>query len=136
MLQQQAPIESARAALDDARTLRARHLHAVTIGAARAVDVITAAQSSAGVPLRQIKLRQLVLAQPSVGKKKADAFLSAVAGTLEAPVGIDDKTIGWLIDSRAGGRRILSWLDAATTSATPWPGFPFSPSPHPEDPQP
>lgn len=132
MLQRQAPVEVARAALDDARSMRARHLLRVTLGEQKVLDLMEAARSADGVPLRQIKLRQLVLAQPGVGHQKAGAFLSAVAAILEERADIGSQTVGWLIDPRAGGRRLLCWLDASARHDTPWPGFPFTPDPHAE----
>lgn len=127
---QQAPVEQAREALDDARHLRARNLLRVTNGEQRALDVILSAREAGGVALRQIKLRQLLLAQPGVGRQRADAFLSAVASTLETSADLGSKNISWLIDPRSGGRRFLCWLDASTRQTAPWPGFPCAPNPY------
>lgn len=123
------PVEVARVALDDARHARARALLEVTMGQRTILDVIVEAQSVHGVPLRQIRLKQLVLAQPGVGRQRAESFLSAFSAVLEERGEVGGRTVGWLIDARAGGRRLLSWLDAATKEPTPWPGFPFAPAP-------
>lgn len=38
-------------------------------------------------------------------------------------------TFGWLVDSRAQGRRVLAWLSLTQPRETPWVGWPLSPPP-------
>jgi len=115
-----------RAALTVARLDRAEHLVAITLGYLSPYDVIVLACRPERRALRRISLRELLLAQPGVGERRADAFLDLVASLLELPVPFDRKRrIQWLIDPRAGGRRLRAWVDASRPKTPPSPAFPF-----------
>ena len=102
----------------------------VTTGQMSAFDVVLAAMGPDGGPLRRIRLDQLVLAQPNVGRVRATTFLSEVAARLdESPSDIGGKDILWLTVPRAGAKRLFAWMDAAKTHTLPWPGFPLAPRP-------
>lgn len=102
----------------------------VATGQISAFDVVLAAMGPDGAPLRRIRLDQLVLAQPNVGRVRATAFLSEVAARLdEAPGDISGKDVLWLTVPRAGAKRLYAWMDATKAHSAPWPGFPLAPRP-------
>ena len=70
----------------------------------------------------RVEVVGLVDLDPAVAQARADEFglSGAVIGT-----DLDALTIGWLIDSRAGGRRIATYLDVTTALQVPE-GFPWS----------
>ncbi|WP_156877133.1 hypothetical protein [Pseudoclavibacter soli] len=118
------PLASGRPALARARRVRAEHLLAVDEGLLSIDDVIRAAMVETGRPLRRITLRQLLLAQRGVGQSVASDVLDRlgklVSGVPARP------NIGWLLDGRAGGTRLLCFLDARFTgSAGPHAGWPY-----------
>lgn len=122
-------LHEARVALATARRYRAEWLISVAEGLLTPLDVITRAATEEGKPLRKISLRQLLLAQPGHGDKRASDALEALAARCELPAGTDlnDLTIAWLLDPRAAGKRVLSWLDVHHPKTQPWPGFPYAP---------
>ncbi len=121
---------AARSASVKAKRARSEALLMVATGQVTAFDVVVSAMGPEGGPLRRIKLNQLVLAQPNVGRVRADAFLSAVAVRLDsAPNDLGDKDILWLTVPRAGAKRLYAWMDAAKPHTVPWPGFPSAPRP-------
>lgn len=119
-------ITTARAALSQARRYRAEHLVAVAEGLLSPLDVITQAGTENGRPLRRITLRQLLLSQPGWGQRRTDRFLSALAARLGVTSPVEEPTIAWLIDPRAGGRRMLVWLDVTQKKNTVWRGAPLA----------
>ncbi|KQP63014.1 hypothetical protein [Nocardioides sp. Leaf285] len=119
----------ARASLQAARLQRSEYLISLAEGLLTPLDLITAACEPSGRPLRRITLRQLVLAQPRVGKTRADAYLAALAERLSISENLASRNVAWLIDPRSGGRRIQAWLDVAHPREIPWPGFPLAPRP-------
>lgn len=122
------PIESARAALSQARLMRAEYLIALAEGLITVQDVIDAALNDDGRPLRRISLRQLLLSQPGWGERRTTRLLSVLAGRMGSTDRPKDMTIAWLLDPRCGGRRYLAWLDVQQAkNSAPWPGFPFAP---------
>lgn len=89
-------------------------------------DLLAEAGTAAGRPLLKISLSQVLLSQPGWGRKRCDFILKHVLSI--AGVSIDQKnlTVGWLLDSRAGGRRYQAWLDAMESKeGPPWAGFPY-----------
>lgn len=121
---------NARAGLSSARRTRSEYLVAVAVGVIGINDVIMAACQADGIPLRTLRLRDLLMARPRTGAATADAHLRHTALALGMSEGsIGGATIGWLIDTRAGGRRLLAWLDGFAERKPPWPGFPSAPPP-------
>lgn len=119
----------ARSALDQARRTRAEAQVRVSLGEVTALEVILAAHAAEGVPLRRITLRQLLMSQPGVGPATAANQLESLVSRLPRRQTPRRLTVGWLIDFRVGGRRLLSWLDTTQPKRTPWPGFPAAPRP-------
>jgi hypothetical protein len=105
--------------------VRAEYLVALAEGLLTINDVIDAASTAEGIPLRRISLRQLLTTQPGWGERRAAKVLSVVCSNMDVSDVKGDLTIGWLIDPRAGYRRWLSWLDAHQAKIEgPWAGFP------------
>jgi hypothetical protein len=126
-----APLSVARQALVSADAQRAEHLLAVAEGTLSVEDVIEAACSEAGRPLRRIGLRQLYLAQPGWGAARVEALLGALAKRTAHEGHLRELDISWLIDPRQYGRRYLTLIDLrCTRRGAPWNGFPFTPAPH------
>lgn len=90
----------------------------------------TAAEDPAS-PLRQITLRELLLAQAPVIRKGREVDLysahdvSKILARLadRVDVTVKEPTVGWLLDARTSGRRYRAWLDALDPKVSP--GFPF-----------
>lgn len=129
---------SARPSLNTANSARAvaerrrsAALIEVASGEASVADVITAAATEAGRPLLRITLRQLLLAQPGWGTERTAKVLSQTLTVLESQnVPMRRLTIAWLLDPRAGGRRLMAFCDSLSTrTEPPWVGFPFMPKP-------
>lgn len=125
------PLSLANSALADARRQRAEWLIAVAEGTVPLDDFIRHAATEEGRPLLRVKLRQLLMAQPGWGEVKTRALIDHVlAITGAAGMSHTKVTLAWLLDSRAGGKRFLAFLDAITPKAAPpHPGFPFAASP-------
>lgn len=107
-----------------ARRLRAEWLQSITAGLVSADDLIAHAATDEGAPLRKLSLRQVILAPEGAGDVTLARRMAALAALVRVPA---RPTVGWLIDTRAGGRRLLAWLDGQTERTTPVTGFPFAP---------
>ncbi|WIB65455.1 hypothetical protein [Curtobacterium sp. MCBD17_040] len=124
------PLADANSARAAARHLRATALMHVATGRASVHDVIRLACKPNGKPLLRITLKQLLLAQPGVGDETVARITRHVLHLTGSDVAPRKFTIAWLLDARAGGRRFMAFCDAlGNNSATPWPGFPFTPRP-------
>lgn len=89
-------------------------------------DLVRQATTEEGRPLRRITLRQLLLTQEGWGRARADRVLSLTTSLLgHEPT--SRLTVAWLIDARAGRRRVRALVDALTERDVPWIGFPYAP---------
>ncbi|WP_251153774.1 hypothetical protein [Cellulosimicrobium sp. Marseille-Q4280] len=121
---------TAAAARRSANRRRAEYLSSVTTGLLSVHDVVAAAAAPDGAPLLRISLRQLLGAQPDWGKSRTEAAMTRLITVLGETRTDRDQTIGWLVDPRVRGARLLAFADATQTGhGPPWPGFPFAPSP-------
>jgi hypothetical protein len=113
-------------ALSEARMERSQALIDITEGLLEPWDVILEACQPQGIAFRKISLRQLLLARPHLGEAavKRDLYRLAVLLGLEHD---PSWTIGWLIDPRAGQRRLHAWLELHRDRTPPWNGFPLAP---------
>lgn len=130
-----APDELAEARRRASR-IRAEWLVSIAEGIVTIDDLIRAACEPDGKPLMKISLSQLLLAQPGVGKAKAERVLRKMHTTLSGR-GADTtrvETVANLIDPRSEGRRYLAFRDALCDRQTPVTGFPFAPLAHDEAP--
>lgn len=118
----------------EARQLRQRWFVDITAGEKTCYDLIKAACAAdgSGPALHKLKILRVLEAQPDCSAREARAILRKFVSLLDKPVrtDLDDLTIGWLIDSRAGGRRIATYLDVTTSLQVPE-GFPWSRVPDP-----
>jgi hypothetical protein len=90
-------------------------------------DLITAATSEDDRALRRLSLRQVLLHQKGWGRARTERVLSDLLSSL----GLEPTrrlTVAWLIDARAGGRRVRALADAYP-GVQPWIGFPYAPLP-------
>lgn len=124
-------IDTLRAARDAARKVRAEWLVAVAEGLVSIDDVISEAGTTVGHPLLVVSLRQLLLAQPSVGEARTETILAKMSQRLESGNLIARKNYLWtissILDKRVGGRRYIAFQDARMSRTAPNFGFPFTP---------
>lgn len=123
-----------------ANAARGELLTLVQEGLMSAWDAVTEAASSGDEALLKITLEQLVMTQPGVGQHRARRVVEQVIHILEVPphrISTKDVTLGYVIDGRSNGRRMLAVLDAFIShgliadcdEVTVWPGFPYSSPP-------
>lgn len=90
--------------------------------------------------LRRLRLDQILVTQEGIGEDRARRVISQILTVLDVPTGstpVKAVTIGYILDSRAAGRRILATLEAFISygvigdaeDLTVWPGFPYAPAP-------
>lgn len=119
-----------------ARRMRAEYLQSVTAGLGVTIlDVVAAAAQPGHGPLLRISLDQLLRAQEGWGQVRSRAALDRLltfCGRTDDRVATTRLDIGWLLDPRAAGGRLLAFLDVtATGKGVPWRGFPYTPAPAP-----
>jgi len=118
----------ANATKKEASRIRAEQLLSLQSGLTTIPDLILAASSEDSRALRRITLRQLLISQEGWGEARVHSVLSRTSSLL----GLDPTsrlTVAWLIDARAGGRRLRAFADARSARVTPWTGFPYAPLP-------
>lgn len=112
----------------EAQRTRADWLISLESGVTSISDLIKAATTEEGRALRRITLRQLLMSQEGWGRARAERVLSHTTQILgHNPT--SRLTVAWLIDARAGGRRVHALADALKTRTEPWIGFPYAPAP-------
>lgn len=128
-------LEVANKALSAAIEMRADYLLSITSGDITPLDLIRKAARPTGRPLLKMSLTQILIAQQGWGAKKAQAALMEICAVLKTDLKSEQKnghrlTVGWLLDPRAGGRRLMAWVDVVEIRtrkmAPPWSGFPFA----------
>lgn len=119
-----------RTALHEARLVRADHLLAVHEGLLEPLDVVDAARQPTAQALRKIRLDELFLSVDKTSVREWRLIRNRMLGALNLNVSDRDLTIGWVIDPRAGGRRLHALKDALRPRIeVPWPGFPWAAPP-------
>lgn len=119
-----------RAALSLAMGMRRGHVRAVAEGILDPFDVIDAARSRAGIPLRRLHLELLFRAVREPKPMNWPSIRARLLAGLGEPVSDDKLDIGWVLDVRAGGRRYYALREACRPSQQlPWEGFPWDPLP-------
>lgn len=118
-----------------AQRTRGTHLYSVVEGMSSIWDVLDAATQPEGIPLRKLTLPRLLAAQPGWGPVRVERLLTQMSDLCGMNVpGQSEMTIGWMLDTRAGGRRFEALVDAMSrvdesgrevVTTTPWPGFPY-----------
>lgn len=120
-------------ALADSAKRKAEHTRADALvslhwGSLSISDLITAATYEGSQPLRRITLRQLLGSQAGWGRARVSRVLASITSLLgHEPT--SRLTVAWLIDARAGGRRVHATADATYSRTQPWIGFPYAPLP-------
>lgn len=115
---------------------RMQVLLTVSRGEATLEDVIRSACEPGQSALLRIRLTQLLMAQPDVGRATAYGLLRRMMHVLGSGQGseksIHSLNIAWLVNPHSGGRRWDAWLDAVMTEpdVPVWEGFPWRPSPY------
>lgn len=129
------PLPVANKALNAAVKMRAEYLLSITIGDITPLDLIRQAARPDGRPLLTIPLKKILSAQQGWGAKKAENALTEICAVLREDLKTDRKnghklTVGWLLDPRSGGRRLMAWVDVVEVrprgNMPPWSGFPFA----------
>lgn len=123
------PLERANNARLAARSARgwwllALHEEKVTIS-----DVIEEAATAEGSPLRSIPLSELISSSMGIGKNRSESLSEKIAEICRGDgCAQRNPTIGWLLDPRAGGRRMAAFADCLTPLRVhvPWEGFPWA----------
>lgn len=125
------PLAQANAAKANARKMRGEWLVLINQGVFSPHDLFQEAATHAGRPLRRLTLRQVLSAQADCSDERALRLVKKICSTLRLDPAPPprDLTVGWLLDTRTGGTRILAYLDAIHPRSTPWPGFPMTPPP-------
>lgn len=119
------PIEVAEQAKQSAARYRAEWLLAITSGLITVDDLIVQSTTLEGTPLLKIRLKQLLAAQPDCSMATATRLVDRVVSVTGAQPK-SAPTVGWLVNTKGGGRRLLAWLDALHAKNEPVPGFPFA----------
>ena len=121
-------------ALRTANRVRAELSVQVAFGDLNVDDVVgMALDGGTQHPARQLKLRELLDAKDALlsdeeqrrGNRVNAQFLRLVGRLLDIQA-VGQQTVGWLVDGRAGGRRLAAWRDAEMSREVP-PGFPWRP---------
>ena len=117
-----------------ARVVRAEWHTSVSLGLTTLSDVVREACSPTGRPLLRMSLLRLLAERPGEGPASALRILNLTLTTLGLPLASRAQAsrlnIQWLVDGRAGGRRILAFTDACDAKdEPPWPGFPYAAAP-------
>lgn len=91
----------------------------VTVG-----DVLEYSTNENGAVVNKLKLRSMLTA--AHGAPRAKAIVKHMLAILELEVPSSELTVGWLMDQRTGGRRVMALADALNPkTGPPFPGFPF-----------
>lgn len=114
----------------NARLVRAEWLIGIVNGELTPLDLLTFAATAPGRPLRRVSLFQLLTAQPGVGPVTAKVTLDQLRALLRCTTPNPVMTVGWLLDNRTSGRRLLAFTNAvAARDLAPWPGWPLTKPP-------
>lgn len=109
--------------------VRGEYLALISGGLLSPADVIWWAAQPGKKPLRALTVKRIISAIPGNGEQTVRRFvreLAQICGTTSAPSRL---TVGWLLDRRAGGRRLIAFACLIKPHGVPWPGFPHAPKP-------
>lgn len=122
------PEELTLARIEAAR-IRREWLDSVKDGITTPEELISFAATENGAPLRSIPLWRVLALDPATGETHAKRHISQIASVSGSNGTPSRFTVGWLIDRRVGGRRLIASAGAKSTHGPPWAGFPFTPKP-------
>ena len=103
-------------------------------------EALVAAATASDDALLRLRLEQLITAGDGIGQARARRITAQVVhilGTTEGHTSVGRVTVGYILDERARGRRLLAVLDAFISHGLirkeadipVWDGFPFTPCP-------
>ncbi len=120
------PLAVANISRSQANNLRAEWLIGLATDLLTVLDLLAHATTPDGRPLRRISLLQLLTAQVGCGQVRAMATLHQLRALLRCSTPYTAMTIGWLLDNRTSGRRLLAFATAMQGGANcPWAGWPL-----------
>lgn len=125
-------LAAANTARAEANAQRGRALADLRSGASDVPGILRSACLPEGAALRRITLVRLLSGQEGWSKRQARSTVRSILDALgyrntADERRIDQLTIMWLIDARAGGRRVRAFADALDPKENPpWRGFPFA----------
>ena len=122
------PINRVQQARRDANRVRAQWLAALHEGLVTPIDLFRHAATLQGRPLLALTLRQVLTHTKRHSPRATTHVLRRILHG-EDPAGVPARgpTVGWLLDTRARGRRLARWVSLQPgTSRQPWAGFPFA----------
>lgn len=125
------PLEVANSARAEALAARGAALAELRSGASDVTGILRRACLPEGKALRRITLVRLLSGQDGWTKRQARTTIRSTLAILGARQSsdsdVDQLTIMWLIDARAGGRRARALADALDPKELPpWTGFPYA----------
>jgi len=126
-------MERPRAALAAARRYRAEWLLSMNAGLLGIADLVEAARTEQGRPLRRLTVYELFRTSPDWSKRKADLALETLRRLAAVPADLPSRklTVGWLVDPRSDGRRVSILADVLLSGQgrrlPPSDRFPYSP---------
>lgn len=124
------PLVVANISRAQANALRAQWLVGLAGDLLTVSDLLAFAATPKGRPLRRISLWQLLTTQVGWGQARAAAALAHLRALLRCTAPNSAMTIGWLLDNRTGGRRLVALTTALSgQDNAPWPGYPFEAQP-------
>jgi hypothetical protein len=109
--------------------MRARWLLALAEEPAQLSELLEAAGTQVGSPLRFITLEELIATARRCSLSKAREVVRRIVSTCVGGSGGGVRPdVRWLLDYRAGGRRLAAFADAMTPlrEGPPWEGFPWT----------
>lgn len=114
-----------------AERMRSEWILSLSAGYITAADLIRAACTDEHKPLLRLSLRRVLINQPGWGDVRTKRALNQLRAVLGLTASDSRRlTVSWLLDSRAGGRRVEAWADCLDDKSNPpWPGFPHAPEP-------
>jgi hypothetical protein len=125
------PLEQLNSALAGARRVRAEWLLSMNAGVLSLADLVSHADTDAGVALRAIHLMEILQTQPKWGRQRSKVAMEALRRRCEVADSTPNRrlTVGWLIDHRTSGQRVTALGDQLTSGnrSAPSAGFPYTP---------
>jgi hypothetical protein len=124
-------LATANIARAEANAERAAVLAQLAIGNTTVSEIIARACLPDGKALLRLPLARMLASQSGWTKRKARTVVRSTLFVLGKREGtneeVDRLTLMWLVDARAGGRRVRAFADALDPkSSPPWPGFPYA----------
>jgi len=118
----------ANVAKAEASRTRQVHIESLQVGVLSISDLLEAAAQEGNHALRRLTLRQLLMNQEGWGRARTARALTHLTSLLGSEP-TSRLTVAWLLDARAGGRRLRALADVLSERTQPEIGFPYAPLP-------